>query len=579
MRKLILIGLAQLIVLAGCGGGSSSEGAPPTGVDPPPANPPPTNPPPANPPPTNPPSAAPTQADAARFLEQATFGPTKADIAHVVSVGFEAWLNEQFAQAATGYPGFDFVAHTAPDTCKYDSTAPSGAASLCARDNYSLFQVQRMFFTNALTAPDQLRQRVAFALSQIFVVSGTEIYEAYGMASYQNMLLKDAFVNFRTLMNDVTLHPVMGNYLDMVNNDKPNASKGTNPNENYARELMQLFTLGLYQLNADGSIKNDSQGRPMPAYDQNVVEGYAHVFTGWTYPAQTGAASKFFSPINYSGNMILFDDHHDTAAKDILDGRTLPAGQGGAQDLKDGLDAIFNHPNVGPFIATRLIQHLVTSNPSPAYVARIAAVFADNGSGTRGDLKAVIRAILLDSEARGDAKVDATYGHLREPALWMTTLMRELGGRSDGVYLRSQASSMGQNIFVPASVFSFYSPFYRLPASTAGAPEFQIQDTSTSLNRSNFINQLVFNGGAAADATVTNSIGTTLDLSALASLAGDSTQLIGELNARMMHGTLSTSANQAIDGAVNAVAATDALGRARAAVYLFASMPQFQVEH
>lgn len=523
-----------------------------------------------------------SKSDATRLLEQGTFGPTAQDIAHVQGVGTEAYLSEQFALPAGGYPGFAYYTHTPGVSCQYDPTAPTGPASLCARDHYTLFQVQRLFFTNALTGADQLRQRVAFALSQIFVVSGTDIYEAYGMAAYQNMLLNDAFGNFRDLLTDATLNPAMGNYLDMVNNDKPNPSLGTEPNENYARELMQLFSIGVNKLNLDGSEQKDVKGQPIPTYDQGVVEGYAHLFTGWTYAPRPGVTSKWTNPINYEGNMVLFALHHDTAAKLILGGKIIPAGQTPQQDLKDGLDAIFNHPNVGPFIGRQLIQHLVTSNPSPGYVARVATVFNDNGQGVRGDLRAVVRAVLIDPEARGDSKSDAAYGHLREPALTMTSLLRSLGGQSDGVYLRGQAIAMGQNIFIPATVFNYYPPDYQVPGLVAGthdlAPEFGIQDTTTTLTRANFVYRLVYGNGVAPDPTVSGSIGTQLDLTTLQAYASDADALVEQLNQRLMHGALTGGAHTTIAGAVNAVASSDLTQRTFMAMYLLASSLQYQVE-
>lgn len=523
-----------------------------------------------------------SKSDATRLLGQSTFGPTQQDVAHVQGVGGDAYLNEQFALPVSGYPGFVYTTHTPSVSCQYDATAPTGPASLCARDNYSLFQVQRLFFTNALTGADQLRQRVAFALSQIFVVSGTDIYEAYGMAAYQNMLLKDAFGNFRDLLTDATLSPVMGNYLDMVNNDKPNPSLGTEPNENYARELMQLFSIGVNKLNLDGSEQRDAKGQPIPAYDQGVVEGYAHLFTGWTYAPRPGATSTWTNPISYEGNMVLFATHHDTAAKLVLDGKIIPAGQTPEQDLQDGLDAIFNHPNVGPFIGKQLIQHLVTSNPSPGYVSRVASVFNDNGQGVRGDLRSVVRAILLDPEARGDSKSDALYGHLREPALYLTLFLRSLGGQSDGVYLRGQAIAMGQNIFVPATVFNYYPPDYQVPGLVTGAndlaPEFGIQDTTTTLARANFVYRLVYGASVAPDTTVVGSIGTKLDLTALQAYAGDADALVEQLNQRLMHGALTAGAHAAIANAVNTIASSDVTQRTLMAVYLLASSLQYQVE-
>jgi uncharacterized protein (DUF1800 family) len=521
-----------------------------------------------------------TTTDAARLLEQATFGPTPSEVARVAALGFNGYMQEQLAIPATGYPGFTYVVHTAPTSCKSDGSNPPDAASLCARDNYTLFQVQRMFFENALTGPDQLRQRVAFALSQIFVVSGTEIYEAYGMAAYQNMLLNDAFVNYRQLLEDVTLSPVMGHYLNMAQNQKYNPSTGIPPNENYAREIMQLFSIGVNKLNPDGSLALDASGQAIPNYNQNIIEGFAAVFTGWTYPP-VGTKSSFSNTINYQGTMVSFPSYHDsTYTKQLLSGVTLPAGQTPEADLKAALDVIFNHPNVGPFISKQLIQHLVTSNPSPAYVARVAAVFADNGQGVRGDMAAVVKAILGDVEASGDTPSDPTAGHLREPALSLTSVLRALGGQSDGVYLRSQISNMGQPIFTPPTVFNFYPPSYQLTGSTTLAPEFFIQNSATALARANFINQLVYGGGAKLDATVTGSTGTSVNLSSLVTSPPQSAAaLVDQLNTVLMHGSLSSDARGLIVSAANAAPTSDPLGKVKAAVYLMATSPQYQVEH
>jgi uncharacterized protein (DUF1800 family) len=552
-----LASLLLALALTACGGGSAGSGS-------------------TAPPPPPPPTSLST-ADAGRLLEQATFGPTATEVLRVSALGLDGYLSEQLAAPASGYRGFSFVPHTAAPGCIYDPTAPTGPSSLCARDNYSLFQVQRRLFTNALGAPDQLRQRVAFALSQIMVVSGTEIYEAYGMAAYQNLLLNDAFGNFRQLIEDVTLSPVMGRYLDMANNDKPDPARGTSPNENYARELMQLFSIGLFKLNADGTQVLDATGQPIPTYDQNVIEGFSSVYTGWTYAPRPGVGSQWTNPINYEGSMVSFPAHHDGGSKLLLDGLVVPAGQTPEQDLKVALDAVFNHPNVGPFIGLRLIEHLVTSNPSPAYVARVSAVFADDGSGVRGNLAAVVRAILSDPEARGDAPALADGGHLREPVLFITTVLRGLGGQSDGVLLRAEAAAMGQPIFTPPTVFNFYPPGYQLVGTTSRGPEFFIHDATTALARANFVNQLLYGGGAAADPTVTGSTGTTLDLGALAAAATPEA-LVGQLNQQLLHGSLSTAAGSVVLTAVNAVAASDSLGRARAATYLVATSPQFQVE-
>jgi uncharacterized protein (DUF1800 family) len=517
--------------------------------------------------------------DAARFLDQATFGVTASDVAHVQSIGFDAYINEQLAYPPTQYTGYSYTPHTAPAGCMGDGSSPPDASALCARAAYSPFQVQRDFFTHALNNPDQLRQRVAFALSQIMVVSSVEIYEAYGLADFENILLKDALGNYRTLLQDVTLSPTMGHYLDMANSDQTNPQNGTVPNQNYAREVLQLFSIGLVALNPDGSQQLDATGAPIPTFEGITIEGFASVFTGWTYPPLSGATSQWTNPINFDGTMVSFPTHHQSGTKALLNGYTVPAGQTPQQDLTNALDNIFNHPNVGPFISLRLIQHLVTSNPSPAYVARIAAIFADDGQGVRGDLGAVVRAILEDTEARGDTAATAVFGHLREPALFITSTLRSLGGQSDGVLLRSASSAMGQPIFDPETVFSFYPPSYQLPGTQTVAPEFGIENAATALARANFINTVIMQGGAAPDPTVSGSTGTTISLAPLSS-AADNTALVTQLNQTLMHGSLSSAASNIILSALSTIAtgSTDPLAAARAATYLMLTSAQYQVE-
>jgi uncharacterized protein (DUF1800 family) len=561
--------LLAVALLSGCGGGSSANSAPDPTT---PSNPStPTT-------PATPVAPLMSANDAARLLDQATFGVTASDVAHVQSIGISAYLDEQMAARSTQYTGYSYTPHTAPSNCVTDPATPTDASSLCARDQYTPFRVQRDFFTHALTDSDQLRQRVAYALSQIFVVSSVEIYEAYGLAAYQNILLSDAFGNFRTLLQDVTLSPVMGHYLDMVDNDKPNPVNGTTPNENYAREVLQLFSIGLYQLNADGTQQLDGSGAPIPTYTQATIEGFSAVFTGWTYAPLPGATSNWGNPINFDGVMVSFADHHDdTDPKPLLNGYTVPPNQSPEQDLANALDNVFNHPNVGPFIGKQLIQHLVTSNPSPAYVARVAAVFANDGNGVRGDLAAVVRAILTDTEARGDQPVGNEFGRLREPALFITGTLRSLGGQSDGVYLRSASSNMGQPIFSPETVFNFYPPSYSIPGTSTLAPEFGIDNAATVLARANFLNTVIMQSGAPSDPTVAGSTGTGINLAPFSSTA-DPAALIARLNQALMHGSLAPDAANVVLGAVKEVTSTDATAPARVAGYLILSSGQYQVE-
>jgi uncharacterized protein (DUF1800 family) len=555
-----------LLGLAACGGGGNTA---PVSTSP-------TSPTPPTTPPTTPSVAA---ADAARLLDQATFGVTASDIAHVQSIGIDAYITEQIAYSPTQYTGYSYTPHTAPAGCIGDGSNPPDAASLCARAQYSPFQVQRDFFTHALNNPDQLRQRVAFALSQIMVVSSVEIYEAYGLADYQNILLNDALGNYRTLLQDVTLSPTMGHYLDMANSDETNAQNGTVPNQNYAREVLQLFSIGLVELNPDGTQQLDANGAPIPTFDGDTIEGFASIFTGWTYPPLSGATSQWTNPINFDGTMVAFPNHHEPGTKLLLNGYTVPAGQTPAQDLANALDDIFNHPNVGPFISQQLIQHLVTSNPSPAYVARVAAIFANNGQGVRGDLSAVVRAILTDTEARGVAPASNVFGRLREPALFITGMLRSLGGQSDGVLLRNASSAMGQPIFSPDTVFSFFPPSYQIPGTSTLAPEFGIDNAATALARANFVNTVIMQGGALPDPTVTGSTGTSINLTPLAGTSSNAV-LISELNQTLLHGSLPSDASNIILAAVNPIAAgsLDPLAAVRAASYLILTSAQYQVE-
>ena len=573
--RLASITAAALVasLLAACGGSSGgSSPAPATSTSPPPvstpAPPPPVGtpaPPPGGPTPPPPPSSA----EATRLLDQATFGPTEATVALVQSQGVSAWVDNQLATPTTGYAAIAYIDANSAVGC------PTGAAATCFRDNYTPFPLQLQFFKNATAGADQLRQRVAFAYSQIFVISGIDIKPAYGMRAYQQMLLDNAFVNYRTLIERVTLHPAMGDYLDMVNNDKPTAT--VQANENYAREVLQLFSIGLSKLDADGTVVKDANGVAVPSYDQSVVQSFARAFTGWTYAPLAGATSRWTNAINYLGDMVPFETYHDAAAKTLLDGKVLPAGQTATKDLADALDTIYQHPNVGTFIGRQLIQALVTSNPTPAYVARITAVFNDNGSGVRGDMKAVIRAILLDPEARGDVKTDAGYGKLHDPAVFAMSVARAVGVTSDGVYLAAQSSAMGQNVFTPGSVFSFYPPDYSLPGSaTLDGPQFGVQNTTTTVERLNYLYALL-NTTIAADASVPGSTGTQISLAPYQALAATPSALVDKLDTLMTHTTMTTAEKAAIVNAVGAVAATDTLGRARMAVYLVAASPRYQI--
>ena len=491
-----------------------------------------------------------------RLLEQTTFGPTTALITQVQYSGLQGFLTAQYALPITKYP-------------------------LPASGETGLGAVQQRFFVQNLTAQDQLRQRVAFALSQIFVIGGAKVTDPTGYTNYLQLLENDSFTNYRQIMQDVTLSPAMGDWLDMVNNGKPNVSQGDHANENYAREFMQLFTIGTSQLNPDGSYQLDSGGNQIPTYTQDTVQAFAVAYTGWTYPLTPGGTQQTYNPAYWTGPMVAVDSNHDTTAKQLLvypgasGGGLLPAGQSAAQDLQGAMDNVFNHPNVGPFVANELIQHLVTSNPSPAYIQRVASAFNDNGSGVRGDMKAVITAILMDPEARrGDDPATAvgTDGHLQEPILYMTGLLRAFGATSDGSNLAYYGGDMGQQALFSPSVFNFYSPSYVIPGTTMYGPEFQILTTATSLNRVNWTNNFVFGSIGS---------GTTVDFSSYATQASNPTALLGSLNTLMLHGSMSSDMQSSILTAMQTVptGSNQGLQEAQAAIYLIGTSSQYQVQH
>lgn len=520
--------------------------------------------------------------DARRFLAQASFGPTDSAVAEVIASGKDAWLQKQFSLRSSDYKGLHYVDPNRGVGC------PAGSPDTCGRDNYTLFPVQTQFFRNAINEPDQLRQRTALALSEIVVVSGQQIKLPYALANYQRIFLNHAFGNFRDVLREVTLSPAMGKFLNMANNDKPNPIKGIEPNENYAREVLQLFSIGLWQLNVDGSARLGPNGQPQPSYDQETVEGFAHAFTGWTYPPRPGATrSKFPNPTNFDAPMIAFAEHHDSASKRLLNGVTLPAGQSAAADLDAAIDNIFNHPNVGPFIGRQLIQQFVTANPSPAYVARVAAAFnnaaAAPGSGPRttgrGDMKAVLSAILLDPEASAPTAPDR-FGKLREPILQLTHLFRALGGQSDGVWLRTQASSLGQPIFSPPSVFNFFSPDYDLPddASLDG-PAFGLFNASNAFKLSGIFSTALNGKGVAPDATVAGATGSKIDLARWQLLAADPAALVKEIDRVLFAGRASGPLLQALQKAAQIQPASKPLDRARAALFLAVMSPEYLVEN
>ena len=481
-------------------------------------------------------------------------------------MGFEEWIDEQLQQPA--------------------SLQLPHLQSLPRPPNPGDLQRDRLdiWFRNALNEPDQLRQRVAFALSEIMVVSeiGALIQAQYGLASYYDMLAENAFGNFRDLMQDVTLHPSMGVYLSMLGNEKPNAALNIRPDENYARELMQLFTIGLVELDIDGSVITDSLGEPIPTYDQEIIEGFAHVYTGWHYAGAPSFEEAQRNDANQTIPMQLYPAFHDTGPKTLLSGVTLPAGQTGDQDLRDALDNVFAHPNVGPFIATRLIQRLVTSNPSPAYVARVATIFNDNGSGVRGDLGAVVKTILLDPEARSTSGTDIR-GKLKEPLLRLTQLWRAYDARSaDGGYdFRIPNIIFGQGPLQSPSVFNFFSPFYAPPGEIrdAGyvAPELQIATEFQNTVVTNFFFFQIFGLNSQSPGLRGSDI--FIDIDEEVGLAADSDTLIDRVTEKLLAGQISDPLRTEIRGMLELVPPEDTVLRAAEAIYLVMSSPEFARQH
>ena len=489
-----------------------------------------------------------SQAAAVRFLEQASFGPDMENVNQVAETGFDTYLQNQFASGVTPYPN--------------------------PRPNDSIANVQQSFFLNAIAEGDQLRGRSSMALNELWVVSANTISDPLGYTNYLRTLDNDALGNYLNVMTDVTLTPAMGNFLNMVNNDAP--PPGEHANENYAREIMQLFCLGLNQLNPDGTPVLDASGNPIPTYTQADVMDLGRAFTGWTFPVTPGKPAQDHNPEYYGGPMVPVEGLHDTGAKTIL-GQSIPAGQTAEQDLAAALGIIFNHPNVGPFVAKQMIEHLVTSNPSPAYVQRVATAFNTGtfngyGSGKRGDMQAMIAAILLDAEARrGDnsATVNVTDGKLREPVVMIVSLARAFHARTDGAGLSSWGDSMSESIFEPATVFNFFPPVNPIAGTTLNGPEFAIFDTNTSLSRMNFINNIVY-GGIGSN--------TALNFSPVIT-AGTPTQMVAWLDTLFMHGSTPDQMKQTILTAVGAVDPTDTTGQAQAAIYLYLSSSMYQVQH
>jgi uncharacterized protein (DUF1800 family) len=501
--------------------------------------------------------------EAARLLDQTTFGPTLSAINNLQQIGVAAYLAQQFATPTTRMPA---IGNPPVATCP-------DATYRCA---------QSSFWKNALTANDQLRQRVAFALSEIFVVS-TDMVNARTIPSYHNLLADDAFGNFRQIINDVATSPAMGEYLNMLDSNR--APAGQIANENFARELMQLFTTGLILINAEGEPVLSAQQLPQPVFTEAEVQASARALTGWTYANPTGGVPTSFPNglPNFDQPMRAIEVSHDTSQKTLLGGVTLPPGQSAEADLAGVIDSVFNHPNTGPFVCRQLIQHLVTGNPSPAYVGRVSAVFADDGAGVRGDMKAVIAAILNDPEARAaDTNPAEDGGHLREPILYFTGILRALqftNVNSQGRYdiATSYTEPLGETPYGAESVFNFFPPGYVIPGTTINAPEFGQENTAAAMLRLNLADSIVRNHLTSflIDMSQTSVLGQIA--SATGNAGVDSSNLVNALDILFTHAQMPAAMKTAI---VAQATQLPVIGqRVRVATWLVISSNFYQIEH
>ncbi len=560
-----------------------------------------------------------TATDAARFLTQATFGPTRAEIDALTGQNLDAWITAQLA--------LPFTSHRT--AIVDDRTRYGGSPSVTNFNAIHPPNRQAAWWKVSLTAPDQLRQRVAFALSQIFVVSDVSLGDdsrSEPLAHYYDLLGNGAFGDFRTLLEQITLNPMMAEYLSSLRNSKADPATGTTPDENYAREIMQLFTIGLNLLQPDGTLIVGDDGLPIPTYTQRTITEMAKVFTGWAYPSASLTLNSFRTAgRNYFSPLQLFPIAHDDTAKDLSPvlATPIPAGQGGQRDLQLALDALVGHPNTGPFIARRLIQRLVTSNPSPAYVYRVAEKFRDDGTGKRGNLGAVVRAILTDYEARSPViAANPSFGKLKEPILRVSGFLRAFNARAEtgrfsghfvtlsgapitsattynsslpapvtitsSTNLTNPQSSFAQAALRSPTVFNFFSPDYVLPGAVAAAglvaPEFEITDDTYATLVPNGLRTFIFaNNVPAANATATQlqQASATLmpDYAYEQTLLGNVPALLDHLSLLLASGNLTADARTRITTGLAALPAnTSTLDRVRSAVLMVMTSPQASIQ-
>jgi len=529
------------------------------------------------------------EADVVRFLEQATLGPTEALVQEVKAKGIEKWLDEQLAMNLTRYTQYPFWDPPQDlSLCQDDGTPPITPEKYCRTNLDSELPVAWEFFAQSRTAPDQVRMRMAHVWHQLYVM--TKLGPTYANAEFQQRLRDHALGSFEDLLLSYSLSPALGVFQSWVNNVPEH--DGIKPNENYARELMQIFTMGVNRMNDDGSLWVDGNGRLVPTYSQADVETLARVLTGFTYPPQPGKASAWsWSEVCFAGDMVPFDDYHDKGAKSALDGLIAFAAGGGAMaEVRGAHRALVNHPNTPPFISKQLIQKLVTSSPTPGYVSRVSAVFKDNGKGVRGDLASVVRAVLLDPEARGARKIDPEYGRLREPVLFLTAMIRGLEIITDGLIPWNYATLSGQQLFWAPTVFNYYPADYTLAGGSIPGAEFAIYTSAEFMNRANTVNDILYNpdyfvpcpgctNNFEPQPFVRNAMGThSPALTAFLADAADADRLVRRLDRLFLHGTMSDAARNVIVSAVDKLDPGQALRRVKLAVNLVLVAIDYQVQ-
>jgi uncharacterized protein (DUF1800 family) len=551
-------------------------------------------------PPTLPVSAT----DASRFLEQATFGATDPEVHNLSKIGYTAWFQQQFnTPIAPIEPLVEQQILVSAPPCTL-GTALACNRNLFLQNADAQTYVSDTFWQQAMTGNDQLRQRVQYTLSEIFVASSSNPsinYLPRGIANYYDVLGQDAFGNFRQLLEDVTLNPMMGIFLSVQGNDKGDATR--DPDENYAREVMQLFTIGLYQLNPDGTQVLDATGKPIPTYSNTDVMGLAKVFTGfsWNIPGDT-SDHAWYNCCDYVGPgfgedilpMQSYPSHHSTDSKTFL-GVTIPASStpDPRGDLKIALDTLFNHPNAAPFFSKQIIQHLVTSNPSPAYVARVASVFADNGYGVRGDMKAILQAVLLDPEARDAAAAaqNSQFGKVRESLVRYTEWSRAFSAQSRNGGFRIGSTGdpvygLGEMALQSPTVFNWFAPGYTPPATTISqanlvAPEMQMTNVSTVTGYLNFME-------SAIGSTPRNGSDVFSSYSTETALAATPDALLDRINLLLMAGSMDPTLRGQILAAVNSIAIPSGdqnainaalTERVQVAIFLTIASPSFSAQN